>query len=66
MTITKIIKDFPSNYLNDELESRNPYLARGILRAISTEDILLELEYRKSHSITNNKIFKCLRIKYKL
>ena len=61
--ITKLtLKDFPSDYLKAELESRNPNLVRGILRVMSTEEILLELKCRKSHAITIDNILKWIGI----
>ncbi len=54
MTIKKLtVSDFPSDYLKAELESRNPNRARGVLRAMSDEEITAELEDRKARSITN-------------
>jgi len=62
--ITKLtVKNFPSSYLEAELESRSSFSARGFLRTLSDMEIIQELEYRKSRSIINNRIFKWLRIK---
>ena len=64
MTIKKLtVSDFPSSYLEAELESRKPYLARGILSAMPDIYITQELEYRKSCSITISNILKWLKIK---
>ena len=57
------VSDFPSDYLKAELEARNPNRARGVLRAMSDEEITAELEDRKARSITNWYIFKWLKIK---
>lgn len=45
--------DFPSSYLEAELESRNSNRARGVLRAMSDEEIIQELEDRRKRSIQN-------------
>ena len=64
MTIKKLtVSDFPSSYLEAELESRSSFSARGFLRTLSDMEIIQELEYRKSRSITILNILKWLKIK---